>query len=400
MSSQSPQPHVLSQRQVMLLAAATGLIVASNYYAQPLLQLLGDAFGLGAGRVGWVVTVAQLSYAAGLLLIVPLGDLVETRRLVLAVMALGALSLAAAAVASSPIPFLAAALCIGLGSVSVQILVPYAAHLAPEAQRGRVVGNVMSGLMLGIMLARPVSSLIAAAVSWHAVFVFSFLAMLALGFVLYRALPPRPPIVTLPYGALLASMGTLVATQPVLRRRSLYQAGMFGAFGLFWTAAPLHLAQGYGVGQVGIALFALAGVAGAIAAPIAGRIADRGWTRWGTALAMLAVILSFLITLPAAPDAKVGIGLLVIAGIVLDYGVTTNVVLGQRAIYNLGDAFRSRLNGIYMATFFAGGAVGSALGAWAYARGGWPWTAWVGLALPAAALAFFATERRGATSTP
>src|SRR5262249_48860821 len=144
----------------------------------------------------------------------------------------------------------------------------------------------------------------------------------------------------------------------------------------------------------GIALFALAGVAGAIAAPIAGRIADRGWTRWGTTLAMLAAILSFLMTLPAVPGSDLGLALLVAAGIVIDFGVTTNVVLGQRAIYRLGDAFRSRLNGIYMATFFAGGAIGSALGAWAYAHGGWSWTAWAGLALPAAALAFFATERR------
>lgn len=378
----------------VLLAASCGLIAANLYYAQPLVGPISQSLGMSPGAAGLVVTLTQIGYGLGLLLIVPLGDLVETRRLVLTVMALGALSLVAAALSTGPVPFLAAALCIGLGSVSVQILVPYAAQLAPEAQRGRVVGNVMSGLMLGIMLARPVSSLIAAMASWHAVFAVSFLVMLALGAVLYRALPPRPPVVSLSYGSLIASMGNLVLTQPVLRRRALYQAGMFGAFSLFWTAAPLYLAQGFGIGQVGIALFALAGVAGAVAAPIAGRIADRGWTRAGTTLAMLVCILSFAATLMAAPGSDLGIALLVAAGIAIDFGVTTNVVLGQRAIYNLGDAFRSRLNGIYMATFFAGGAVGSALGAWAYAHGGWTWTAWAGLSLPLAALAFFATERR------
>lgn len=396
----SPRRDLPSSWLTLLLAVSCGLIAANLYYAQPLVGPISQSLGLSAGAAGLVVTLTQIGYGLGLLLIVPLGDLVETRRLVLTVMALGALALVAAALSTSPLPFLAAALCIGFGSVSVQILVPYAAQLAPEAQRGRVVGNVMSGLMLGIMLARPVSSLIAAAASWHAVFAVSFLAMLGLGGVLYRALPPRPPIVALSYGSLLASMGMLVLSQPVLRRRALYQAGMFGAFSLFWTAAPLYLAQGYGIGQVGIALFALAGVAGAIAAPIAGRVADRGWTRWGTALAMLAAIGSFAMTLIAAPGSTLGLALLVAAGIVIDFGVTTNVVLGQRAIYNLGDAFRSRLNGLYMATFFAGGAVGSGLGAWAYAHGGWGWTAWVGLALPAAALAFFATEPRETTSSP
>lgn len=378
----------------LLLAASCGLIAANLYYAQPLVGPISRSLGMTPETAGLVVTLTQIGYGAGLLLIVPLGDLVETRRLVLSVMALGALSLVAAGLATGPVQFLAAALCIGLGSVPVQILVPYAAHFAPPAQRGRVVGNVMSGLMLGIMLARPVSSLIAAAASWHAVFAFSFLAMLVLGAVLHRVLPPKPPSVSLSYGSLLASMGSLVVTQPVLRRRALYQAGMFGAFSLFWTAAPLYLAQGFGIGQVGIALFALAGVAGAVAAPIAGRVADRGWTRAGSALAMLAAILSFVMTMPAPPGSHAGVALLVAAGIVLDFGVTTNVVLGQRAIYNLGDAFRSRLNGLYMATFFAGGAVGSALGAWAFASGGWMRTALVGLALPAAALAFFATERR------
>ncbi len=378
----------------LLLACACGLIVANLYYAQPLAGPIGASLGLSPSATGLIVTLTQIGYGIGLLFIVPLGDLVETRRLVRVLIALVAVALLGAALSTRPLPFLAAVLAIGLVSVAAQVLVPYAAHLAPPAQRGRMVGNVMSGLLMGIMLARPVASFIAQAASWHAVFFLSAGAMVVLGLLLGVALPPRRPAATLPYGRLLASMAHLARTSLVLRRRALYHAAMFGAFSVFWTTAPLRLAQEFGLSQSGIALFALAGVAGAIASPIAGRLADAGHGRVATFLAMGCAITAFALSRAGAPGSTTALAAMVAAGIVLDFGVTTNLVVGQRAIFSLGDAVRSRLNGLYMATFFGGGAIGSAFGGLAFAHAGWPGAAWLGLALPAAALAYAATDRQ------
>ena len=385
-------PRAATPWITLLLAFACGLIVANLYYAQPLAGPIGAALGLSPGATGLIVTLTQVGYGLGLLFVVPLGDLVETRKLVTTLIGLAMLALLGVALSTSPAPFFAATLGIGLASVAAQVLVPYAAHLAPEAQRGRVVGNVMSGLMTGIMLARPVSSAIAQLASWHAVFFMSAAAMALLAALLFVALPQRRPSAALSYGALLVSMGRLARTTRVLQRRALYHAAMFGAFSVFWTTVPLQLAREFHLSQGGIALFALAGVAGAIASPIAGRLADAGHTRAATVFAMLAVIAAFGLTRLAEPGTHFGLGLMVVAGIVLDFGVTTNVVLGQRAIFALGADIRSRLNGVYMATFFAGGAIGSALGGLAFAHGGWPLATWLGIALPLAALAYFATE--------
>jgi predicted MFS family arabinose efflux permease len=390
-ASDLPESAPVSSGITFLLALSCGLIAANIYYAQPLVGPIAAELGLTPQAAGLIVTMTQLGYGAGLLLIVPLGDLVENRKLVLTVIALAALALAAASVVTHPLPYLIAALLIGLGSVAVQILVPYAGHLAPAHIRGRVVGNVMTGLMLGIMLARPASSFVASVSSWHTVYALSAGLMVALA--LYRALPVRKPQARLHYGELLASMVHLARTTPVLRRRALYQAGLFGAFSLFWTTVPLLLASpAFNMSQTGIALFALAGAAGAISAPIAGRVADRGWKRLATAVAMLLTAGGFALTLVVAPGSYVSLALFVLAAIAIDFGVQGNVVLGYRALFALGAEHRSRLNGIYMTTFFLAGAAGSAIGAWAYAYGGWTLAAAIGGALPLAALLYLATE--------
>lgn len=378
---------------VALLAVACGLIVANIYYGQPLAGPIAQALGLRPDAAGLVVTFAQLGYGLGLFFVVPLGDLVENRRLAMLLLAASAIALAAAALSRSAAPFLAASLVIGIGSVAVQVLVPYAAHLASDAQRGRVVGNVMSGLLLGIMLARPLSSLVAQLSSWPVVFGGSSVLMVLVALVLWRGLPPRAPATRMHYLELLASTVRLLRFTPVLRRRAIYQACMFGAFSLFWTTAPLLLASpAFGLSQGGIAVFALIGVAGAISAPIAGRVADRGWIRPATGVAMACAVAAFAATLLATPGAPGTLATLVVAGVVLDFGVAGNVTLGQRAIFALGPEVRSRLNAAYMTTFFIGGALGSAAGAWAYAHGGWTGAATLGLALPLAAAAYFATE--------
>jgi predicted MFS family arabinose efflux permease len=388
--------RTVSPCMILLLAAACGLTAANLYYAQPLAGPISAALGLSPKATGLIVTLTQVGYGAGLLFIVPLSDLIENRRLTLVMLGGCALALLVAGLSFHALPFLNAALFIGFGSVVVQVLIPYAAHMAPESARGRVVGNVMSGTMIGIMLARPVSSFLADLFSWHAVFLLAAGTMIVLAAVLSRALPQRVPTSKLRYGQLLASMGNLAATTPLLQRRALYQAFLGAAFSLFWTTTPPLLLAGpaFHLSQGGIALFALAGVAGAVAAPIAGRIADRGWSRPSTAVAMLAVAGAFLMTQIAPEGSKLALYLLVAAAILLDFGITANMALGQRMIFSLGAESRGRLNGLYVATFFVGCAIGSALGGWVYAQGGWTLTAWVGFASPIAALAYFTTELR------
>jgi len=375
------------------MAIATGLIVANLYFAQPLVGPISQATGLDPGAAGLIVTLTQIGYCLGLIFIVPLGDLVENRKLILCALALTAVALLAAAFSNSAALFLTAAFCIGLGSVAAQVVVPFAAHLSKPETRGQTVGTVMSGLLLGIMLARPVSSLVTDALGWHAIFVISAIGTGVLALVLRSKLPQRVPAHAMSYGALLGSMWHLLKTTPILRRRAAYQFCMFGAFSLFWTTVPLELAgPAFGLSQTGIALFALAGVAGAIASPIAGRRADQGKTRSTTAMALGAGALAFAAPLLVTGGYTAQLALLVCASIVLDMGVSANLVTGQRAIYALGAEVRSRLNGLYMSIFFMGGALGSLLGGWTFAHYGWHGVLLAGLAFPALALAIYATE--------
>jgi predicted MFS family arabinose efflux permease len=375
-----------STAMVLLLAAACGIVVANIYIAQPLVGMIGPAVGLSARDASLIVSLTQSGYALGLILLVPLGDLLENRRLVVLTVAASIPGLLLAGIAHSAPVMLAAAILIGIPTVGVQMLVPLAAHLAPDATRGRVVGNVMSGLLAGILLARPVASLIAAAAGWRAVFFAAAALIAATTLVLRATLPYRQPETKAHYGALLASLFALPVTQPVLRRRAILQAACFAGFSLFWTGAPLLLARDFGFTQRGIAVFALAGAAGALAAPIAGRLADRGYSRAGTLAGLLAVAGGFAIAWAGA-----GVHsylMLALAGLVLDAGVQTNLVIGQRAIYALAPELRSRLNGMFLAIFFLGGAAGSALTSPVLQGLGWGGICALGMALPLAALVF------------
>jgi predicted MFS family arabinose efflux permease len=384
------RPPDVTSGAILTLAAACGLLVANIYYAQPLIAEIAQSLGLATGAAGLIVTMSQVGYGLGLLFVVPLGDLVENRKLILISATLSAVALACAAFAPSAGVFLACSAVIGLGSVAVQILIPLAAHLAPDATRGRVVGMVSSGLMIGIMMARPVSSFIAAQSSWRVVFALSSAAMVLLVAGLSRALPQRTPRTTMTYRQLMGSMLHLVRGEPVLRRRAFYQFCLFFSFSLFWTTIPLLLAgPDYHLTQNGIALVALAGVSGAIAAPIGGRIADRGWGRPATGGAITLVALAMLGSIFIPQGSLVGLSLLIAVAIAVDFGVQANLIFGYRAIFALAPEVRGRLNGVYLSTAFVGGAIGSALGAWAFARGGWPMACGVGLTPPIIALARF-----------
>lgn len=387
----------MNRRLIIMLAIAVGIIVANLYYAQPLIAMIGPALGLAPGAAGLVVTLTQLGYGLGVLLVVPLGDMIENRRLILIMVMVTLAGLLGLVAATSLLPYFFAAFATGLGASSVQIIVPYAAHFAPEAKRGQAMGNLMSGLMLGIMLSRPAASLMTEFFGWHAVFVLSMVLMSLLAGVLYFRLPLREPShQRLRYPELIGSMLRLFVETPALRRRSIYQACLFGSFSLFWTASPLLLAgPDFRLSQFAIAIFALVGVSGAIAAPLAGRAADRGWVSAATLVAMLMASGSFLMSHLMPLGSSASVGLLALGAICLDAGISANLVLGQRVIFSLNPEFRGRLNGVYIATIFVGGAAGSWLGAWSYAQGGWHLTSWVGFAMPLIALIYFLTEKQG-----
>lgn len=381
---------------VVALAVSIGVIAANLYYAQPLVALISRSIGLAPEVAGLVVTFTQIGYGLGVLCLVPLGDILESRRLILTLITIAILGILGLAFSTSAIPYFLSAFATGVGSAGVQVIVPYAAHFSSEKNRGRVIGSVTSGLMMGIMLSRPVASFLSDLFSWHAVFVLSAALMVMIGAMLLAVMPKKEPTTRgLHYFSLLRSMLSLFASQPLLRRRAFYQACIFGAFCFYWTATPLLLGgPDFKLSQSMIAIFALVGFAGAVVAPFAGQAADRGWIPQATLASIGGVAAAYLLTqffpLGSIPSLiSLGVG-----AIVLDAGTSANLILGQRSIFSLGDAYRSRLNALYIATIFVGGGIGSAIGAWAYAHGGWPFASWIGLCLPGAALVVFLTEKR------
>jgi len=379
---------------VFMLALSCGVIVANIYYAQPLVGMIAPSLHMPARVASLIVTLTQLGYAAGLLVLVPLGDVVENRRLLVVTVLASVLPLLVLGTARSTSVFLVASCVVGLTSVAVQMVVPLAANLAPDSSRGRVVGNVMSGLLFGILLARPFASLVADAFGWRAVFLMSAGLMVVLAGAMRLALPVRRPAPAR-YFAVLGSLFLLPVKMPLLWRRAMYQSAAFGCFSLFWTAVPLLLAQKFGYSQFGIAVFALVGAAGALMAPVAGRLADRDFGQVGTVVALAAVACAFVLAAWAGMAGH-SVVMLGIACVVLDCGVQANLVFSQRAIYGLAPEMRSRLNGVFMAIFFVGGAVGSAVVSPVLARFGWEGICAVGVLAPVLALGYFAAVERGA----
>ncbi|MBR8094111.1 MFS transporter [Burkholderia cenocepacia] len=399
-------PPALSTGMTLFFAATVGVIVMDLFAAQPLTGPISADLHLPPGLAGLVAMLPQLGYAAGLALLVPLVDLLENRRLIVATLAVCAAALALPAFTQSGAVFLLATLAAGAASSVIQMLVPMAASMAPEAQRGSAVGNVMSGLMLGILLSRPLASLIAGSAGWRAFYLLAALADAAIAVVLALRLPARTPSITASYRALLASMGRLLADEPVLRRHALSAALAMAAFSAFWTAVGLRLAQPpFALDLHGIALFAFAGASGAIVTPLAGRAGDRGH---GPAAQRLAhgTMLAALVVLGVAgagwfgfdAHAHRGVALALLAGgaALLDAGVIVDQTIGRRAINLLNPAARGRLNGLFVGLFFVGGALGAALAGSAWAWGGWSAVCGVGFAFAGAAAVFGLMAGRGA----
>jgi predicted MFS family arabinose efflux permease len=395
------QPADLSAGLVALFAIAVGTVVLSLFSSQPLIGLIGPSFGLDESQAGLVTTLTLLGYASGLFLLVPLTDLVENRTVIVVTLSIDVLALAAVACAPTSALFLAACFIQGVATSAIQMLVPVAAQLSSQARRGRVVGNVMSGLMLGILFSRPAASLIAEFAGWRWFYGGLAVIVAALTIVLAVIIPRSPPKASIGYGRLIGSLWTLLREERVLRWRALYQALCMGAFGVFWTSIALRLFEApFDLTQTGMALFAFAGAAGAIIAPLAGRAGDRGWTRGATLLAHLAVICAMVLAelgggvMVRSPTASshAALAILAAAAVLLDLGVIGDQTLGRRAINLLRSEARGRVNGLFTGLFFIGASAGSGLSGIAWAYRGWPGVCAVGAAFGLAALIASLTE--------
>jgi predicted MFS family arabinose efflux permease len=358
---------------VPVLALGSGIAVADNYYLQPLLALIARDLGVGIGAMGVVSSLALLGYALGLLLVVPLGDVVDRRPLVTGVLGLTTTSLAVLALAPSVGVLAVAAFGVGLTSVVAQVLVPYAVSLADDASRGRVAGTMMSGILVGILGARVVAGLLGGAVGWRLVYAGAAGLTGALLLLLLRRLPTetdrhrrngRPDV---PYVEVLARVGRLARQHLGLRVRAAYGFCGFGVFSAVWTTLAFHLRDAYGLGPTAVAAVAVLGVAGALVSPRAGAVADRGHVTAVTGLSYTALLLSTgLLALGSS-----SLGALLAGLVVLDLAVQSGHVASLGVVYRLAGEARSGATTVYMTSVFAGGATGSVVAAGAYGAAGW-----------------------------
>ncbi|MEC5398421.1 MFS transporter [Uliginosibacterium sp. H1] len=368
-----PAPNIAAQPAfsnalVFLLACAAGLSVASLYYNQPILSMLAADFGVTPGEVGRVPTFTQIGYALGILLLAPVGDRFNRRHIILAKLGVLALALLAVAGTHALWQLCALSIVIGVSASLAQDCVPAAAAIAPEAQRGRIVGTVMTGLLLGILLSRVVSGVFSDWLGWRAMFVAAGIALAVFGVVAWRRLPDFPPTTTLSYPALIGSLLTLWRKHPALRRAALTQAFLSAAFSAFWSTLAVMLSQppfGYGSSVAG--LFGLAGALGALCAPLAGAMADRKGPELVIRLSAGLVIVSF----GAFALAPHNLWILVLGTLLFDLGVQAGLIAHQSIIYGLDAGARSRLTALLITAMFIGMAVGSALGSVVLESAGW-----------------------------
>lgn len=375
----------LSPQLILLMAIAAGVAVANNYFVQPLLDTISQAFDVSHAVAGTLVTAAQLSYGLGLFFIVPMADIVERRRMIVLLMLLATAGLLVSAVAPSVTWLLIGTAMTGGCSVVAQVFVPLAATLSAPEQRGKAVGTVMGGLLLGILLARVVAGTISSLLSWQAVYWVAAVAMLLCSILLWRTLPNYKPQVSLSYGQALRSVLSLFKTEPVLAQRAFLGALSFAMFTLFWTPLAFLLANPpYEYSDAVIGLFGIAGIAGVMAAKWAGKLADRGKGSWGSWIGWLAGLVSWLL-LFFADNSVIN---LIIGIVLLDLAVQLAHVSNQNVIYALQPEARNRLNAGYMTSYFAGGAIGSYVSVMLYQWHGWFAVCCGGVTLAVVAIAF------------
>jgi predicted MFS family arabinose efflux permease len=344
------------------------------YYNQPLLLEMGHTYGATAGHTGFVAVATQIGYALGMLLFVPLGDLLERRSLMMKMYAAVAVALILVALAPSLNLLIAGSILIGMFASVTHVALPIAPELVSHEQRGRAIGIVMTGLLLGILLARTFAGWISRIHGWRYVFVIAALMNAAFVPLLYRVMPRLPPKRKLLYTDAMKSLWTLFKTQPLLRESCVLGALVFASFSCFWTTLAFLLDSHYGLGAGVAGTFGLVGAAGAMIAPIAGRLSDKHGSRWVLTLGMSLLAGSYL-WLWLEERAKVSTVLhlvaLAIGVIVLDMGAQMCQVANQTRIFGLDPSARSRLNTVYMTVYFSGAAIGSALATVAWVH--WRW---------------------------
>ena len=369
---------------VFLLACTAGLGVATLYYNQPILGVLATDFHATAGEIGYIPTLTQIGYTIGILLLAPLGDRYDRRRVILSKILMLGLGLLVMAATQSLTQLGAASIVIGIAATLAQDCVPAAATLAPEARRGQIVGSVMMGLLLGILLSRVVSGVVAEALGWRTMFVLAAVAVGVLGLVAHRRLPAFAPTTDLPYHTLLGSLLTLWRRHAELRRAAIAQGFLCAAFSAFWSTLAIMLHEPpFSYGSAVAGCFGLAGAAGALAAPIAGRIADHYGPEAVTQLGTALVLVSFA-GFAIAPQS---LWWLIAGTLLFDLGIQASMVAHQSIIYRLDPAARSRLNALLIGSMFTGMAGGSALGSLALLHAGWRGVALFAVTCSLAALA-------------
>ncbi len=360
------------------MAVAIGIVVANLYYLQPLLHQVRQEFAISTLATSSLITLIQASYAAGLMFVVPLGDILPRRRLIVAIFALASLTMLLGSLARSFVLFAVLSAVVGLCSVGGQVIIPFAADLAVEGERGRVIGRLMTGLLTGALLSRALSGALAEAVGWRGVYVSAAIMLAVMTLILRVTLPLEAPRPHVRYRELVTSSFTLLATYRELRRRAWLGGVNFAAFSALWTTlafelsgAPFHFSSGR------IGLFALLGIAGVLAANAAGHQADKNRSRRTTIVAASLITVAYLILLLGRHDIWIlGLGI-----VVLDVGVQGIQITNQAVIYKIAPEMRSRTNGVYMMCFFSGGAIGSFAAGFAYSHFSWPGVTGLGMLL-------------------
>lgn len=351
-----------------ILSLAAGATVANLYYSQPLLAVMASEFMSTPETLGMVPTLTQVGYALGLVLLVPLGDSHERRGLIVKMTILVSLALLAVSFSPNFAWLLVGSFFLGMTTIVPQLVVPFSASLVDPSIRGRFVGQVMSGLLIGIILSRSLSGYAEGYIGWRTIYVIAAVGMLALAMILHLTLPRQFPSRRVPYRDLVKSLVKLVRQEPILRRHALVGAFGFSAFSAFWTPLVFHLqniSSSYGAHTV--AMLALLGVTGAFVAPFSGRLSDRFNTKLVNAGALALVVFAFVVLWAG----QMSLVVTALGVILLDAGIQASHISNQTQIYALHPDLRSRLNAVYMFSYFLGGAFGSGVGSYLWQHHGW-----------------------------
>ncbi|MEI2367785.1 MFS transporter [Niallia circulans] len=374
---------------IFILAISCGSLAANIYYAQPIVQFIAKDLNISSNLSGLLTTLTQIGYGLGLFFIVPMADLFKSKKIITILIGFTVISLIGTLISSNGIVFLLLTIIIGIGACAAQILVPLTMRIVSVEETGKYVGKVMSGLLIGIMIARPLSIGITEWYGWRMVFLFSLIILVAVLLIILKFLPNYEVVSNsnMSYSNLIASMVKLLINTSPLQQRAFYHACLFAAFSLYWTVLPILLrSEPLDFSNNEIALIGFVAIAGALLTPTIGKLADKGYIFSMTNVSMALVLLSIVLLFFVQDHSPLSVILILISGISIDVGVSGNLLLGQKVIFSLNPEERNRLNGLYMTIFFLGGAFGSWIGSYSYYKFNSEVPLLIGTALPLIAL--------------